>query len=192
MNCTDLVVYRDARDELRAALAAALPPERRRVLAEWVQAGAPDPGATMPRTPITLRLDPETLAALDALAADLAADPRARALAYGGRVTRQDAARYALQRGLEAVGVPAEPAPDERPRPKRTRKPAPSAKPEADADAEDPELAAAFVELESRLGTLQAIADKLEVDLSSVSRWRSGGRKPRPKARAQILELAGE
>ena len=191
MNCTDLVVYRDARDELRAALATALPPERRRVLAEWVQAGAPDPGATMPRTPITLRLDPETLAALDALAADLAADPRARALAYGGRVTRQDAARYALQRGLEAVGQPAAaPAPDERPRPKRTRKPAPSAKPEA--DAEDPELAAAFVVLESRLGTLQAIADKLDVDLSSVSRWRSGGRKPRPKARAQILELAGE
>lgn len=142
----------------------------------------------MPRTPITLRLDPETLAALDSLAERLTADPRARALGYGGRITRQDAARYALQAGLEAVGTPAaEPAPTPPPsKPKRTRAPNPAP---AAGDA-DPELAAAFAALDARGMTLQAVADALGTALSSVSRWRSGGRKPRAAARSKILELA--
>ncbi|MCA9545880.1 MAG: hypothetical protein KC613_15860 [Myxococcales bacterium] len=130
------------------------------------------------------------MAALDSLAERLTADPRTRALGYGGRITRQDAARYALQAGLEAVGMPAaEPAPTPPPsKPKRTRAPNPAP---AAAAGDDPELAAAFAALEARGVTLQAVADTLGTALSSVSRWRSGGRKPRAAARSKILELAG-
>ncbi len=57
--------------------------------------------------PVSIRLEPEALARADVLAelltAGLSADPLARVVARGGRLTRHAVLRLAVLRGLDAL-----------------------------------------------------------------------------------------
>lgn len=117
----DLVRVRAALGRLRAATAASTPRQRERVAAWFFDDGAPtmpEPTPLPPTVTLTLRLAPEDLAELEAVAAALARVlPASR---FAGKVNRSTTAAAALVAGLVVLrrehGLPPRGAPPEDPR----------------------------------------------------------------------------
>jgi len=192
----DLAEYRAARAELREAAAAAWPSTRAAIAAE-LTAGRlprhhPEPQTMPPTVTVTIRVSPETLAELDALAAHAAATVGA-----WGRVSRSSVAAEALRRGVAALAAELTAAPAAPAAPRRPMAPAPvETAPVETAPAETaPEAVAAAEALRALRAAgvpLDELGAALGVGPSAVSRWASGSRGIPSGRWAELVELAAE